>query len=85
MVGEIQERQDDQAGDRSSLRELVIRNAQILAEADRVFGEPNKAFRWLHRPNPVLSGKAPIDLLASDAGSQAVAELLVQIDRGMFV
>jgi putative toxin-antitoxin system antitoxin component (TIGR02293 family) len=80
MTRKIKERRGDvEATDR------VLRLARISAEADRVFGDSAKASRWLRRPNPALAGRAPIELLASETGAQAVDELLIQIDHGMFV
>jgi putative toxin-antitoxin system antitoxin component (TIGR02293 family) len=63
----------------------ALRLARIAAEADRVFGSPEKASRWLRKPNPALSGQTPLELLKSETGSRAVDELLGQIDHGMFV
>ena len=63
----------------------ALRLARIGAEADRVFGDHQKASRWLRKPNPALSGQAPLELLATEIGALAVDELLGQIDHGMFV
>lgn len=63
----------------------AMRLARISAEADRVFDNPDKASRWLRKPNPALGGQAPIALLKSEAGARAVDELLGQIDHGMFI
>jgi putative toxin-antitoxin system antitoxin component (TIGR02293 family) len=64
--------------------ERALRLIQVSTEADRVFGDPAKAARWLRHPNPALAGKTPIELLASEMGSRAVGELLIQIDHGIF-
>lgn len=63
----------------------ALRLARISAEADRVFGDPEKSSRWLRKPNPALAGNRPLGLLKSETGSHAVDELLGQIDHGMFV
>lgn len=63
----------------------AFRLAQIQMEADRVFGNPEKASRWLRTPNRRLSGQTPLSLLRTAAGAALVAEMLVQIDHGMFV
>jgi uncharacterized protein (DUF2384 family) len=38
----------------------------------------------LRRPNRSLNGRAPIDLLDTDAGTQQVAELLDRIEYGVY-
>ena len=63
----------------------AIRVGHVSVEAERVFGDPEKAFRWLRRPNQTLHDQRPIDLLTSHAGVQVVLERLGQIDHGMFV
>ena len=63
----------------------AIRVGHVCVEAERVFGNPDKAFRWLRRPNQTLNDQRPIDLLTSHAGVQVVLERLGQIDHGMFV
>ena len=62
----------------------ALRVARISAEADRVFGDPEKAGRWLRRANSSLGGQTPIGLMRSEAGAQIVEEALGQIDHGMF-
>jgi putative toxin-antitoxin system antitoxin component (TIGR02293 family) len=63
----------------------ALRLARISAEADRVFGSPSKASRWLRKPNAALGGQTPLALLKTETGARAVDELLGQIDHGMFV
>ncbi len=63
----------------------ALRLARISAEADRVFGNPDKSARWLRKPNSALAGQTPLDLLRSEAGAFAVEDLMSQIDHGMFV
>ena len=62
----------------------ALRVARISAEADRVFGNPDKAGRWLRRANSSLGGQTPISLMRSEAGAQIVEEALGQIDHGLF-
>ncbi len=66
-------------------QDRAFRLAQIQSEADRVFGNPDKASRWLRSQNNRLSGQTPLSILKSAAGATLVTELLVQIDHGMFV
>ena len=57
--------------------------AFVLREAERVFGDAEKARRWLERPNPALDNRKPRSLLATPAGARAVRDELVKIDHGM--
>lgn len=60
----------------------VLRVARILQESERVFGNGDKANRWLTCPSPLLGGASPVDLLATDAGAHDVQCALVRIDYG---
>jgi len=62
----------------------AVRVARITAMAEQVFGEPERAWRWLRKPQERFGGKAPIDMLATEAGARLVEEMLVQIDDGIF-
>ena len=66
-------------------QDRAFRLAHIQLEADRVFGNPEKASRWLRTPNNRLSGQTPLSVLQSESGASLVAEMLVQLDHGMFV
>ena len=57
--------------------------ARITSLAELVFGEPERAWRWMRKPKRSFRGKTPIELLASEAGARIVEEMLVQIDDGM--
>ena len=61
-----------------------MRVARITATAEQVFGEPERAWRWLRKPQQRFDGKAPIDMLTTEAGARLVEEMLVQIDQGIF-
>jgi putative toxin-antitoxin system antitoxin component (TIGR02293 family) len=63
----------------------ALRLARIGSEADRVFANPEKAARWLRRPNPALAGQTPLSLLKTEAGARAVDDILGQIDHGLFI
>jgi len=52
--------------------------------AGQVFGEPERAWRWLRKAQERFGGKAPVDMLATEAGARLVEEMLVQIDDGIF-
>ena len=57
---------------------------RIVAEAERVFVDREKAARWLRQPNTALGGKSPLSLLDSEAESRKVEEALVRIDHGLY-
>lgn len=61
----------------------AVRVARITARAEQVFGESERAWRWLRKPKRHFDGKTPIDMLATEAGAHLVEEMIVQIDDGM--
>jgi putative toxin-antitoxin system antitoxin component (TIGR02293 family) len=62
----------------------AVRVARITAMAEQVFGEPERAWRWLRKRKERFRGRTPIDMLATEAGARLVEEMIVQIDYGMF-
>ena len=62
----------------------ALRLARIAAQATRVFGEADKAHRWLRKPKRELKGETPLAYLASEAGARIVEELLHRIEHGIF-
>ena len=62
----------------------AVRVARITSMAEQVFGEPQRAWRWLRKPKPRFDGKTPVEMLATEAGARLVEEMIVQIDHGMF-
>ncbi len=62
----------------------ALRLARATIEAARVFGDAEKAARWLRKPNASLGGQAPLALLRTETGARAVEESLIQIDHGIF-
>ena len=61
----------------------ALRLKRIAVQAERVFGDPAKAHRWLRKPKRALNGETPVAFLASEAGARTVEEMLVRIDHGM--
>jgi putative toxin-antitoxin system antitoxin component (TIGR02293 family) len=53
----------------------------ILHKAEQVFGDVDKARRWLSSPSPILAD-TPMSLLGSRAGRRLVYDELVRIDLG---
>ena len=63
----------------------VVRLARTLSSAERTFGDRERAWRWLRKPNRSLHGNSPLELLATETGARAVEEALIGLDEGMFV
>lgn len=64
--------------------ERVIRAVRVISSARAVFGDQNKALRWLRTPKKRLGGRVPIDMLSTEPGGRLVEQMLGQIDEGMF-
>ena len=62
----------------------ALRLERIAVQAERAFGEPAKAHRWLRKPKRELSGETPLAYLASEAGARVVEEMLHRIEHGIF-
>ncbi|HLI83098.1 MAG TPA: antitoxin Xre/MbcA/ParS toxin-binding domain-containing protein [Bryobacteraceae bacterium] len=62
----------------------AVRVARVTAHAERVFGDPEKAWRWLRKPKTRFDGKSPLEMLTTEAGARLVDQMIVQIDHGMF-
>jgi putative toxin-antitoxin system antitoxin component (TIGR02293 family) len=60
------------------------RIARMSAMAQDVFGNPDKAHRWLRKPNRALDGTVPLDLCQTDAGARLVETVLDRIAFGDF-
>jgi len=61
----------------------AVRVARITATAEQVFGESERAWRWLRKPKRRFEGRSPIDMLATEAGARLVEEMIVQFEYGM--
>lgn len=68
--------------DRSS---RVWKFAEILAKTTSVFGTQQKAEEWLAKPAQGLNGHRPIDLLATQTGTELVEQFLERLDYGVYV
>ena len=60
----------------------AVRLARVISLAEEVFGEEAKAGRWLRKPKARFEGRAPLELLRTDAGARLVEEMLLQLDYG---
>src|ERR1017187_7877627 len=61
----------------------AVRVARITAMAEHVFGEPERAWRWLRKSKRRFDGKTPIEMLVMEAGARLVEEMLVQFEYRM--
>ena len=62
----------------------ALRLKRIAVQAERVFGDPAKAHRWLRKSKRALNGATPLAFLASEEGARKVEGMLVRIEHGMF-
>lgn len=86
----------DQTKPRGSKVLTAARLAELLALAQRMVDsspcEQAQGFdterwlrQWLAHPNPALGGARPIDLLATQAGTQTVRQLLAAMESGAYL
>lgn len=62
----------------------ALRLQRVGSLALNVFGDRDKAGRWLRKPKASLNGATPLDFLASEAGGRHVEDMLIHIDSGTF-
>jgi putative toxin-antitoxin system antitoxin component (TIGR02293 family) len=62
----------------------ALRLKRIAAFAERVFGDPLKAHRWMRKSKRSLGGETPLGYLASENGARIVEEMLGRIAHGIF-
>lgn len=62
----------------------ALRAARVLALAERVFANRDKALTWMRKPKKRFRGELPMTLLQTEAGARLVEQMLIQIDEGMF-
>jgi len=60
----------------------LYRVASVLALAEQVLEDRQQARVWLHEAQHGLGGRTPVDLLATEAGSREVENLLGRIEYG---
>jgi putative toxin-antitoxin system antitoxin component (TIGR02293 family) len=61
----------------------VVRLIRIAARAKEVFGNPEKAWRWLRKPKKAFNGKTCVEMLITEYGSREVENMLTRIEHGM--
>ena len=64
--------------------ERAIRVASTIALAEKTFGNPEKAMRWLRGKDERLGDRTPLSMLKTEAGAKVVVSMLVGIDEGFF-
>jgi putative toxin-antitoxin system antitoxin component (TIGR02293 family) len=62
----------------------VVRVARMLALAEQVFGNQEKALAWLRTPDDRLNNRTALSMLDTEIGGRIVEKLLWQIDEGVF-
>jgi putative toxin-antitoxin system antitoxin component (TIGR02293 family) len=62
----------------------LARLARIMAYAEEVFGDREKAHTWLRRPNRAMEGRLPLDLLETETGGRIVETILGRIQHGIY-
>lgn len=61
----------------------AVRVARVVALCEEIFGDRERGWRWLRAAKRQFQGRAPLQLLATEAGARLVEELLYRIDDGM--
>lgn len=64
--------------------ERVLRTASIALRAKEVFGQEEKACRWLNTPSRALGSQTPGSLLDTAIGAREVEDELLRIEYGVF-
>jgi putative toxin-antitoxin system antitoxin component (TIGR02293 family) len=62
----------------------LLRLKRIAILAQRVFGDADKAHRWLRKPKRELKGETPLAFLASETSARVVEEMLHRIEHGIY-
>jgi putative toxin-antitoxin system antitoxin component (TIGR02293 family) len=62
----------------------MLRVARILALADQIFGNHEKALAWLRQVDERLNERTPLSMLHTEPGGCLVENLLWQIDEGVY-
>jgi putative toxin-antitoxin system antitoxin component (TIGR02293 family) len=62
--------------------ERAALRAAIQSSAEKTFGDPAKASRWLRRPLGVLDGQSPWTVAQTEAGARLIENILAKIAWG---
>jgi uncharacterized protein (DUF2384 family) len=55
---------------------------RIQALSEDVFGDAQKANRWLRENLAILDGKPPLEIARTESGARVVEQMLAKIDWG---
>lgn len=64
--------------------EEVLDVLRVFYQTREVFGDGDKALRWLNTPIPALSGEKPLTLFDTFEGRRLVREVLRKVEYGEF-
>lgn len=67
-----------------NLADRWSRFERVLRQAEELFEDQTETKRWLSTPKTVLSGRTPIEALATDVGSRQVEQMLARAKYGIF-
>jgi putative toxin-antitoxin system antitoxin component (TIGR02293 family) len=62
----------------------VVRVARIVALAEQVFGNRDKALTWLRSKDGRIKERTPLSMLHTESGGRLVENMLWQIDEGVY-
>jgi putative toxin-antitoxin system antitoxin component (TIGR02293 family) len=62
----------------------LARVVRLYNLAAHVFGNPEKARKWLSSPKHRFEQRSPLSMMRTESGGHQVEEMLVQIDEGYF-
>jgi putative toxin-antitoxin system antitoxin component (TIGR02293 family) len=61
----------------------LARVARLYELGVKVFGNPDKARRWLSKPKRRFDGRSPLTMMRTSLGGSGVEEMLYQVDEGV--
>ena len=73
-----------EAGLRAVYSDRACRLARVMALAQSVLEDEEKARAWFREPNRALNGERPLDLLDTETGSAQVVRVLNQLEHGVY-
>ena len=62
----------------------LARVARLYELGVKVFGNADKARRWLSKPKHRFDERTPLAMMRTELGGRGVEEMLYQVDEGMF-
>ena len=62
----------------------LLRVKSVLAKAEAIFADNEKAISWTNRPNKALGGEVPLTLMDTDAGVRQIETVLTRLEHGVY-